>query len=278
MSYLQALLLGLLQGITELFPVSSLGHSVILPKLLGWNIDQSDPSFLFFLVVTHLATSLVLFVFFWREWLTILRGMFRSLQNRVISNDDVPAKIGWLLVVSTIPAGVLGLLFEDTLKKLFATPLIASIFLMMNGLLLWGVEVLRKRSVATSGDIYIARMTWSQAVRVGLMQCLALLPGFSRTGATLAGGLFVGLSHEDAARYSFLLATPIIFAASALKIPELMASGMDEHAIAVGALSAAVGAYLSVRFLTNYFKTNTLKPFAVYCFCAGLLATVLLSL
>lgn len=271
--------LGLLQGITELFPVSSLGHSVILPKLLGWNIDQSNPSFLFFLVVTHFATSLVLFVFFWRDWLNIAKGMLRSLQNRVITNDDVPAKIGWLLVVGTIPAGILGLLFEDTLKKLFATPLIASVFLMINGLLLWGVEVLRKRTVVVvSGDEHIARLSWGAAVRVGFMQCLALLPGFSRTGATLAGGLFVGLSHEDAARYSFLLATPIIFAASALKIPELIASNTDVGAIVVGALGASVGAYISVRFLTNYFKTNTLKPFAVYCFCAGLVATVLLSL
>lgn len=278
MTYLQATILGLLQGVTELFPVSSLGHSVILPTLLGWHIDQSNPSFLLFLVTTHLATSLVLFVYFWNDWMCIIKGVVVSLQRRVITPSNTYGKIGWLLVVSTMPAGLLGLLFEDSLKKLFATPLYAALFLTANGALLSVVEVLRKRVVAHAHGEQISRLTWTQSLKIGAMQCLALIPGFSRTGATLAGGLFVGLSHEDAARFSFLLATPIIFAASVLKLPELIHSGAALGPLLVGAVVSALGAFISVHYLTRYFKTKTLKPFAVYCFCAGLFALCVFGL
>jgi undecaprenyl-diphosphatase len=220
MSLLQASLLGLLQGITELFPISSLGHTVILPKIFGWDIDQSDPSFLIFLVATHFATALVLFAFFWRDWFNIIFGMLRSLRDRKIRAEDTYAKIGWLLVVATIPAGILGLLFQDYLKALFATPRYSAMFLIGNGILLFAAEMLRRRrSVAEiHDDAQIAALSWSKTVGVGFMQSLALLPGFSRTGATLSGGLLSGLSHQDAARFAFLLATPIIFAAAVLKV------------------------------------------------------------
>ena len=276
MSYIQALILGALQGVTELFPVSSLGHTVILPTLLRMRLDQHDPAFLFFIVATHFATALVLLAFFWRDWVNIVIGILRSLYLREIRVDDPEARLGWLLIVSTIPAGLLGLLFEEKLKILFATPLYAATFLMMNGLLLWGAEYLRALRQTNSLEIdsneRIAHLSWRQSVSIGFMQALALLPGFSRTGATLAGGLMMGLSHNDAARYSFLLATPIIFAAALLKLPELAFSANLTEIIGpilVGVCASALCAYVSIRFLSHYFHTKTLIPFALYCLVAG---------
>jgi undecaprenyl-diphosphatase len=272
----QSLILGLLQGVTELFPISSLGHTVILPSLFGWRIDQYDPAFLTFIVVTHLATALVLLGFFWSDWLKIAAGLVRSLKERAIEPEDTFARLGWLIVVSSIPVGLLGILFEKRLAALFAVPLYAGIFLAMNGVLLYGVELLIRRNPKEERHSYerVAKMSWADAVKVGLMQALALLPGFSRTGASLAGSLIVGLSHQDAARYAFLLATPIIFAAAVLKIPELSLSGeaVSWTPFVAGALASAAGAYVSVRYLTQHFKTKTLVPFAWYCLAAGLVA------
>ena len=275
-SYLQALVLGLLQGASELFPVSSLGHSVILPRLLGWNIHQNDDYFLTFLVATHLATALVLLGFFWRDWVRIVRGLGRSLRDREIRAEDTDAKLGWLLVVGTIPAGLLGLLLEHPLRKVFASPTSAAAFLCLNGLMLFGAEALRRRAPvdqeAKGGDERIARqVSFRQSLGVGAAQAIALLPGFSRSGATMGGGLLVGLSNEDAARYAFLLATPIIGAAAALKLPDLMGSKGDgvRGPALVGALAAGVTAYLAVRFLVRFFETNRLTPFAAYCTAAG---------
>jgi undecaprenyl-diphosphatase len=273
-------MLGLLQGFSELFPISSLGHSVILPKVLGWNIQQNDKFFLNFLVATHLATALVLLGFFWRDWVRIVRGLFRSLRDRQIAPDDSDARLGWLLVVGTIPAGLLGLVLEHSLRDLFKSAESAAIFLILNGFLLYGAERLRRRPPRPGdgegdSDARIAKLSWRQAIAVGTAQAIALIPGFSRSGATMGGGLLVGLSNEDAARYSFLLATPIIGAAAVLKLPELV--GKSGHVIGtalVGAVCSAVTAYLSVRFLLKYFETNTLTPFAVYCVIAGTLCTI----
>ncbi len=273
-SYFQAAVLGLLQGVTELFPVSSLGHSVILPQLLGWNIHQNDPYFITFLVATHLATALVLLGFFWKDWVRIVKGLGRSLRDRGIAPDDADAKLGWLLVVGTIPAGLLGLLLEHKLRAVFASAQSASIFLCLNGLLLYGAELLRRRApvVEEEDDTRIARtVSWLDAALIGGAQALALIPGLSRSGATMGGGLLVGLSHKDAARFAFLLATPIIGAAALLKLPELAGSagnGVRGPAL-VGALCSAATAYLAVRFLMKYFERNTLMPFAIYCFVAG---------
>lgn len=274
----QGLILGLLQGITELFPVSSLGHTVILPQLFGWHVDQHDPSFLLFIVATHLATSLVLLGFFFKDWVRIVSGILRSLRLRVIDEQDTYAKLGWLLIIGTIPAGILGLLFEDKLKLLFATPRYAAMFLALNGVLLYGAEILRRRAASgAQSDERTAQLSYKQTVGIGFMQSLALLPGFSRTGSTIAGGLLAGLHHEDAARFSFLLATPIILAAAVLKLPELWSAGTSiVEPIIAGSLCAAVGAYVSVRFLTRYFQTKTLTPFALYCAAFGLLTLYLL--
>src|SRR5213595_66543 len=278
-SYAQAIVLGLMQGFSELFPISSLGHSVILPKLLGWNIHQNDSYFLTFLVATHLATAIVLLAFFWRDWVRILRGLGRSLRDREIAPDDVDAKLGWLLVVGTIPAGILGLLLEHKLRSIFASPRSAAFFLILNGFLLYGAELLRRRAPQTDrdDDARIAKqVSWRGTFLVGAAQALALIPGFSRSGATMGGGLLVGLSNKDAARFAFLLATPIIGAAALLKLPDLAGSqgnGVRGPAL-VGALCSALTAYLAVRFLMRFFETNTLIPFAVYCVVAGTATTV----
>jgi undecaprenyl-diphosphatase len=264
--------------VTELFPVSSLGTSVVLPKLFGWDIHQNDPYFLTFLVATHLATAIVLLLFFWRDWVRIVKGLGRSLRDRGIGEGDTDAKLGWLLVLGTIPAGILGLLLEHSLRALFASAQSAAFFLMLNGLMLFGAEALRRRAPQTDvdDDRRIARlMSFPNAFFVGAAQALALIPGFSRSGATMGGGLVVGLSHKDAARFSFLLATPIIGAAALLKLPELFGSdgdGIRGQAL-VASLCAAGAAFVSVRFLMRYFETRTLIPFAVWCLAFGAACT-----
>ena len=282
-SYGQAIILGLLQGFAELFPISSLGHSVIFPQLFGWNIHQNDDYFITFLVATHLATAIVLFVFFFADWMRILAGMWRSLVERELTPQNTDGRLGWLLVIGTIPAGLLGLLLEDQLRSVFASGQSAAFFLILNGVMLYGAERLRRRApvhdTAVGSDERIAgEVGWLGAVGIGAAQALALIPGFSRSGASMAGGLLDGLSNEDAARFSFLLATPVIGAAALLKIPELAGSqgnGVRGPAI-VAALCAALTAYLSVRFLVRYFETNTLTPFAVYCVVAGVIYSVVL--
>jgi undecaprenyl-diphosphatase len=284
-SYVQAVILGLLQGAAELFPVSSLGHSVIAPRLLGWNIHQSDDYFLTFLIATHLATALVLLGFFWSDWVRIVRGLGRSLRDREIAADDADARLGWLLVIGTIPAGLLGLTLQDPLRSIFASPASAAAFLFCNGLMLFGAERLRRsapvRQDQRFSDERISRQVdVARAAGIGTAQALALLPGFSRSGATMAGGLLAGLSNEDSARFAFLLATPIIGAAALLKLPDLFGpqgNGVRGPAL-VGALCAAVTAYLSVRFLVRFFETNRLTPFAVYCTVAGLVFSIVFAL
>lgn len=281
---LQAIILGLIQGFTELFPISSLGHSVIIPSLFGWNIHQNDPYFLTFLVATHLATALVLLLFFWRDWVKIVQGLVRSFLAREIRKADTYAKLGWLLVVATVPAGILGLLFEQSLRSVFASAKIAAGFLILNGIILYVAEGLRKRAnrreTQTQSDTAIAKLKWRHAVGIGIAQAAALLPGISRSGASMGASLVAGLTNEDAARFSFLLATPVIGAAALLKIPELFqpSASSIRGAVVVGAICAAISAFLSVRFLVKYFQTKTLTPFAVYCFFAGIAFWLYLTL
>lgn len=274
---IQAIILGLLQGASELFPVSSLGHSVILPQLFGWNIHQNDNAFLIFLVATHFATSVVLLGFYWKTWVRIIKGILRSLKDREIRADDHDAKLGWLLVIGTFPAGILGILFQDQIRNIFVTATSAAFVLILNGIMLLGAEQLRKRSrrsknkTGTDSHDRLAKTTWTQAVKVGAVQALALIPGFSRSGAAMSGGLLVGLSHEDSANFAFLLATPIIFAAALLKVPELFSA--ENHALIapslIGGLCAAVSAFIAIRFLTKYFENNSLRPFGIYCVVFG---------
>ena len=275
LSIFQAIILGSIQGISELFPVSSLGHSVIIPALLHWQIDQSSDSFLSFVVLTHLATALALLVFFYRDWVRIIRDMIRSVITRRI--ETAHARIGWLIVVSSIPAGLLGFLLQTRLQMLFADARLVAAILVLNGVVLFVAEFLRASAPKGADDRKLARMTWMQSIGIGIAQCLALIPGFSRTGTTMTAGLFVGFSHDNAARYSFLLATPIIFAAALLKVPHIITHHGEWAPALAGFVFAALAAYFSVRFLTKYFQTKTLKPFALYCVVAGALAFALLS-
>ncbi|MBI5155742.1 undecaprenyl-diphosphate phosphatase [Candidatus Peregrinibacteria bacterium] len=275
-SLYQAVALGLLQGVTELFPISSLGHSIVLPEMLGWQTGLNDHAFLIFLVGTHFATATVLFFYFLDDWIKIIKGIFRTLVRCDFSERDPLGKLGWLLVAGTVPAGLLGLVFQEELRGLFASPRSAAFFLFLNGLLLFGAEWLRRRRVINTihdPDARLAKLTFRQAIVVGTVQALALFPGLSRSGASMGGGLLVGLSHEDAARYSFLLATPIIGAAALLKLPHLFLAENQALLLPtfIGAVSAGVTAWFTVRFLMKYFHTNTLTPFAVYCTAIGLI-------
>jgi undecaprenyl-diphosphatase len=284
-SYFQAVILGLTQGVSEPFPVSSLGHAVVLPKLAGWDIHQNDPFFLTFLVATHLATALVLLAFFWKDWVRVVKGLWRSLRAREIGADDVDARLAWLLVVGTIPVGILGLLLQKPLRTLFASPAVGAAFLIVNGVALLLFERLRKRpprpgDYLGDGDERIAQLSWRQASAVGISQAAALVPGISRSGFSMGGGLLVGLSNEDAARYSFLLATPVILAAAVLKVPELLGSqgdGVRGPALVAG-LCAAVATFLAVKFLLRFFQTNRLTPFGWYCIALGSICTVVFAL
>jgi undecaprenyl-diphosphatase len=283
-SYFQAVVLGLTQGVAEPFPVSSLGHGVVLPRLFGWNIHQNDKFFLTFLIATHLATAIVLLLFFFKDWVRIVKGLGRSLQMREIREDDLDARLGWLLVAGTIPVGVIGLLLQEPLRKLFASAQIAAAFLIVNGIALLVFERLRRRQpqpgdYAGDVDARLAKLSWRQAIAVGTSQAAALIPGISRSGFTMGGGLLAGLSNEDAARFGFLLATPVIFAAAALKLPELFGSegnGVRGPALVAG-LCAAVTTFFAVKFLLRFFKTNRLTPFGVYCIGLGAVCTLVFA-
>jgi undecaprenyl-diphosphatase len=284
-SYLQALVLGALQGIAEPFPISSLGHAVIFPSLFGWDIHQNDEYFLAFLVATHCATAIVLFGFFFQDWMRIFRGLGRSLRDRRIGAEDDDARLGWVIVIGTIPAAILGLALEHALRHLFASAQAAAAFLIVNGILLLAFESLRRRPArrgdgAGDSDRRIAKIGFKQALAIGTAQAGALIPGISRSGITMGGGLMTGLSNEDAARYSFLLATPIIAAAGFLKLPDLLGSAGDgvRGQALVGALAAAVTTYFAVRFLLRFFETNRLTPFGIYCIVMGTFCTLVFAL
>ena len=282
-SYLQAIILGALQGIAEPFPISSLGHAVLLPHLFGWNIHQNDEYFLSFLVATHCATALVLFLFFLEDWKRIWFGFVRSVRGRA-TPSDLDARLAWVIIIGTIPAGILGLALEHKLRTLFASPTSAAIFLTINGVLLLAVERFRRRPPRPGdgegdGDQRIAKMGFRQALGIGAAQALALIPGISRSGVTMGGGLLTGLSNEDAARYAFLLATPVIAAAGVLKLPELLGPGGDgvRGQALVGAIAAAITTWAAVKFLLRYFETSRLTPFGVYCICAGVFCLIVFT-
>jgi undecaprenyl-diphosphatase len=289
LTFFQAVVLGLIQGVTELFPVSSLGHSVILPQLLGWTDvvaaqSAQESYFLAFLVGLHVATSLALAFYFRSTWVRIVRGLLVSLRTRRIETPD--QRLGWLLVVATIPAGLAGLLLEHTLRTVFARPLAAAAFLVVNGLILLGGEWVRRRAEVrrvvaahetnAHGDRRLDTLAFREAIGVGVAQAFALLPGISRSGITMVTGLARGLDHEDSARFSFLLATPVILAAGVYKLPDLIGHNGDgvRPQVLAGSIAAGIAAYLSVRFLTRWFATRTLLPFAIYCLVAGALAIV----
>lgn len=330
LSYLQAIVIALVQGVTELFPVSSLGHSVLVPAWIGgsWQTlvtqssqHNSESSFyLAFLVALHVATALALLWFFRTDWIRIVGGFLRSVrrsfaERRPSVSDDPDERLAWLIVIATIPVGITGVALEHVFRTALAKPVAASAFLFVNGLILLTGDRLARRQraveraarrrraaeggappliteeapgparafTATGGrsaadvaeayasDVRISRLSYADGLRVGILQIFALFAGISRSGITMVGGLWRGLSYEDGARFAFLLATPVILAAGVLKLPSLFGKAGDHiHGqVIVGMLVCGVAAYFSVRYLVKYFENRTLLPFAIYCLVAG---------
>lgn len=326
--FAEAGVIGLLQGVTELFPVSSLGHSVLIPAVIGgkWardlNVSAPESPYLAFIVGLHVATAIALIVYFRRDWVRLIGGFAVSVRDRRI--DTPEGRLAWLLVAASIPVGLSGLILEHTFRTTLGKPVPAAIFLTVNGAVLLGGERLRRRAevvdahaettplavvparpaAATQGgrrhaagytgnagraaaasdpavagqaagiasDRRLAGLSFPTAILVGSAQIAALLPGISRSGITMVSGLFRGLSHEDAARFSFLLATPVILAAGVLKVPDLLGplgNGVRAQCL-FGAVLSGLAAYVSVRFLSRWFETRTLNPFGIYCLFAGL--------
>jgi undecaprenyl-diphosphatase len=278
--------MGLLQGATELFPVSSLGHAVLIPSLLHWSFKQSDPSFLPFLVLLHIGTATALLILYRKEWIAIIRGFVVAAIRGQIQTDT--ERLAMLLLVGTIPAAVLGVFLENRIKTLFASPYEAAGFLTLNGFLMLGFEVLRRRAerrtaVPTASRIeqeekfgQAERISFRAAAIVGACQALAFLPGISRSGVTIGGGLLAGLRHEEAARFSFLLATPVILGAGVVELPQLFSSGVPVGEYVVAAILSGAAAYASARFLLRYFRSGRLDPYGLYCIGAGLVSLALL--
>jgi len=282
----QALFMGLLQGATELFPISSLGHAVLVPSLLHWSFKQSDPSFVPFLVLLHLGTASALLVLYRRQWVEIIRGFVTAAIRGEMRTDS--ERLAMLLLVGTIPAAVLGVYLESRIKALFASPYEAAGFLIANGFLMLGFEVLRRRTERRAALTNESRMdqeahftsaeriSFRAAAVVGACQALAFLPGISRSGVTIGGGLLAGLRHEEAARFSFLLATPVILGAGIVEVPQLFSSGVPIAEYLGAAVLSGLAAYASARFLLRYFRSGRLDPYGWYCIAAGLASLALL--
>ena len=276
------LFLAALQGVTELFPVSSLGHSVVVPALLHFGVDTGAPTYVPFLALLHIGTGLALVLLYFDQWVRIVRGFVAaSIRGRITTSDE---RLAMLLVVGTVPAGLVGVALEHPLKSLFGDPRLAAAFLIVNGALLFGAELLRRRSEtrATSPQAReaqfaaVEQMSFVQATLIGLFQVAALVPGISRSGVTMAGGLVAGLRHQEAVRFALLLATPIILAAGVLEIPQLVGAGVPLGEYVLGAALAGILAYGSGRFLVRYFTVGRLDPFAAYCAALGAASLVIL--
>jgi undecaprenyl-diphosphatase len=309
LSWLEASVVGLLQGVSELFPVSSLGHSVLVPAAIGgsWardlNVSAPESPYLAFIVGLHVATAAALIIYFWRDWVRIVGGLLTSIRYRRVETPD--ERLAWLLILASIPVGIAGLLLEHTFRTVLAKPNLTALFLMLNGLILFAAERFRRRRAQpdsdasrreTGGrhrggrvavelqhdvdvDVRVSRLPMGRGVLIGAAQIAALAPGISRSGVTMAAGLSRGLDHEGAARFSFLLATPVILAAGVLKLPDLagpLGAGIRGQVL-LGSLLSFIGAYLSVRFLSRYFRTNSLRPFGWYCLAAGAIALILVN-
>ncbi|HMD56088.1 MAG TPA: undecaprenyl-diphosphate phosphatase [Solirubrobacteraceae bacterium] len=284
LTYFQAIVLGILQGVTELFPISSLGHTVLFPTLFGWNqlVDAQSASesfWLAFVVMLHVGSALGLLYYYRREWVQIVKAFFATLGKR---RAETPTeRLAWLIIIASIPAGILGLAFEHTLRTITAKPELAAIFLMVNGLVLLAAERFRKRAevrelairegAKPDGGRELDTLEYRESLVIGAAQSTALIAGISRDGVTMGAGLARGLDHSDSARFAFLLATPIILAAGLFKLPDLLGhlgNGIRGQAL-VGCAAAAVTAVFTVAFLVRWYKTRTLTPFAIYCLVFG---------
>lgn len=268
MDAIQAIVIAILQGATELFPVSSLGHAVVLPAVLGWGVDQRAPEFLPFLVMLHVGTAIALLAYFWRDWWALLTGVLGLGDTHQVAESR---RVFVLIVVATIPAVVVGFVLEKFVRGLFGSPMIAAAFLVVNGMLLMFGERLRERGLRP-----LSTLTMKDALVIGCWQCTALIPGISRSGATIVGGLLRGIDHEGSAHFSFLIATPIILGATVLEVPKLLHESVPQGVLGLSLLAAVVAgitAFASTTFLMRYFRSHdawALNPFAYYCFVVGL--------
>ncbi|MDE2029670.1 MAG: undecaprenyl-diphosphate phosphatase [Alphaproteobacteria bacterium] len=276
MSVIQALVIAVLQGATELFPVSSLGHAVILPHLLGWTVNQKAPDFLPFLVVLHLGTATALLLYFWRDWWGFAKAVFGHGDGDAVRRER---KIFWLICAATVPAAVIGFTLEHKLRGFFGAPQLAAVFLIVNGFILFVGEKIKHAGRKSLDEVGVVA-----ALVIGACQALALIPGISRSGAAMVGGVMAGLTHKEAARFSFLLATPIIAGAGVLEVPKLLhahgAIAYNGGMVALAGVAAGVTAYASTAALMHYFKKNeieALKPFAYYCWAVGLASLLLMG-
>ena len=269
MDTVHAVLIAILQGATELFPVSSLGHAVVLPALVNWAIDQRSPEFLPFLVLLHLGTAVALLAYFWRDWLALALGVL-GLSGTERTRES--RRVFMLIVIATIPAVIIGFALEKFVRGLFGSPVVAASFLIVNGVMLLAAERLRTR-VADARPM--AALGVMDALVIGFWQCLALIPGISRSGATIVGGLLRGVDHAGSAHFSFLIATPIIIGATVLEVPHLLHESVPPgvfQTAAIAALVAGVVAWLSTAFLMRYFRQHEqvgLNPFGIYCIAFG---------
>jgi undecaprenyl-diphosphatase len=292
LNIVQTIMMALIQGVTELFPISSLGHMVIFPALLGWADMETGTQcggkscFLPFTVALHLGTSIALLLFFWRDWLQVIQTLFNSVKRGEVKTGT-DEWISWLIIIGCIPAGLLGVFLESKIKDLFSSPVLIAAFLVLNGSVLFLGEALRRRTEASfkmlspkEREVHfrpLKSLSWKEGLIVGSAQALALIPGFSRSGLTMVAGLSVRLTHEDSARYSFLIGTPVILGAALLEIPLLFHQpGSTLLMILLGMIVTGIAAYLSTKFLMKYFETGRLDPFAIYCWAAGLLSLAFL--
>jgi undecaprenyl-diphosphatase len=331
LTYLEAAVVGLVQGVSELFPVSSLGHSVLIPALIGgqWgadlNVSAPESPYLAFIVGLHVATAIALLVYFWRDWVRIAGGFASSVRDRRVETAD--QRLAWMIILATIPVGLVGLVAEHPFRVIFGRPVVAGAFLAVNGVILIAGEKFRRRasldadarvaaglraepvavgggmaapsaapvavapvavapsaaaapSAAVMADRRLSAMGHGRAIVIGSAQILGLLAGISRDGVTMVAGMRRGLSREDAARFAFLLSTPVILAAGVLKIPDLfgpLGQGIRGQ-IVLGSILSGLGAYAAIRFLVRYLRTRSLTPFGIYCLVAGLACVAYLGL
>jgi undecaprenyl-diphosphatase len=292
LTYFEAIVIGIFQGVTELFPISSLGHTVLIPQLFGWHDivkseSASESFYLAFIVGLHVANALALLVFFWEDWARIVRGFFTTLRTRRIQTST--ERLAWLIIIASIPAGIAGLALEHRLRTLLAKPTAAAVFLMINGLILFAGERVRRRSAVRElaaregttpeGSRRLDTLQYREAGVIGIAQSFALIAGLSRDGIAMVAGLVRGLDNEDAARFAFLLATPIILAAGIYKIPDLLGSNGNgvRGQVLVASIVTFFVSLLTVRYLMRYFKTRNLIPFAIYCLIFGAFMVVFIA-
>ena len=281
-TYEQAIIIGLIQGLTELFPISSLGHAILIPAWIGGSfkqfISEENDAYLLITIAMHLASSVALFLVFRKRWVGLIAGSYKAVKSK--NYQSTPFRVLGYIVIATIPVGVLGLALDDYFQDIFGKPQYSALFLTVNGLILITAERLSKRDVLHEfhdSDAEIdRRVNAKTALAIGFGQSLALFAGISRFGVTMSAGLVRKLNHSVASDFAFLLSLPVILGASVVKLPELFTTDtrLALGQIFVGSIVSFFATYVSVTFLVRWFKTKTLYPFAIYCLAFGMISMI----